>query len=117
MPHKRIILKTKGKQARDMRKSSYKDSDGRSVSHKMAWIGDPSKKKGEFYAFPSVAPKKGKETSTKKEDWKEQTPDEASKRGELIPFKRKKRAEKFAAGAWKKGKDKREAMKAYRERK
>lgn len=117
MPKKKIILKSKGKQARDMRTSHYKDEKGRSVSHKMSWVGDPNKKKGEYYAFPTVSPKKGKEGSYRKEDWKEQTPDEAHAKGELIPFKRKKRVEKFAAGGWKKGKDRREAMKKYRKNK
>lgn len=42
---------------------------------------------------------------------------EALEAGEVYEFNRKKRAERFAAGSWKKGKDKRDAMKAYRARK
>jgi hypothetical protein len=41
---------------------------------------------------------------------------EAKKRGEVFGFKSKKRAEKFAYGSWKQGQDRREAMKAYRNR-
>ena len=37
--------------------------------------------------------------------------------GEVYEFKNKKRAEKFAAGSWKQGKAKREAMKEYRKSK
>jgi len=43
-----------------------------------------------------------------------QTYKEAVERGEVFAFKNKRRAERFAAGSWKKGKDKREAMKQYR---
>lgn len=39
---------------------------------------------------------------------------EAQKRGEVYAFKSQKKAEKFAHGSWKKGPDKREAMKGYR---
>jgi len=42
---------------------------------------------------------------------------EAMKRGEVIGFKSKRRAEKFAAGSWKKGPARREAMKNYRKAK
>ena len=35
----------------------------------------------------------------------------------MYEFKSKRKAEKFAAGSWKKGKDKRMAMKAYRQKK
>jgi len=108
---------SKKKQIREMRQSSYKNERGQSVSHKMAWTGDPSKKRGKFGVFPTVAPKKGKEKSSKPSDWKKQTAQEAAKKGEMVTVKRRKKAQKLAAGSWKKGKDKREAMKAYRKSK
>jgi hypothetical protein len=108
---------SKKKRIRKMRQSSYKNEKGQSVSHKMAWVGDPSKKRGKFGVFPTVAPKKGKEKSTKPSDWKKQSPQEAAKKGEMVNVKRKKKAQKLAAGSWKKGKDKREAMKSYRKSK
>ena len=45
---------------------------------------------------------------------KNQSIDEALAAGELYEFKSKKRAERFAAGSWKKGKEKRTAMANYR---
>lgn len=117
--HKKKRLVSKKKKARNWRKDSHyveKDS-GQKVSHRMAWTGDPSKKKGDYKVFPTVAPKKGKENSRDEKDWKEQGPREAEAKGETISFKRKKKAEKFAAGSWKKGKDKKDAMKAYRKSK
>jgi hypothetical protein len=104
---------SKKKRARNMRTSSYMEG-GKRVSHKMAWVGDPTKKKGKYGVFPTVTPKKGKESSTKKSDWTTQTPGEAHSKGEMIEFSRRNRAERFSAGSWKKGKEKREAMKTYR---
>jgi hypothetical protein len=46
-----------------------------------------------------------------------QSIDEAYQRGEVFEFRNKRAAERFAAGSWKKGPDKRQAMKAYREQK
>ena len=98
-----------------MRQSAMKNSDGSLSSHRMSWVGDPTKKRGNFGVFPTIAPKKGKEESSNSEDWKEQTPMEAKERGEMIKVKSRRRAMRLAAGAWKKGKDKKEAMKGYRE--
>ncbi len=112
----------KKKKIRKMRKASYTDSNGKQVSHKMAW-GDITKKtkkgktKKAYVVFPTVTPKKGKATSTKKSDWKAQDYPEAKKKKEVIVVKRKKKAVKLAAGAWKKGIDKKEAMKSYRKNK
>ena len=47
----------------------------------------------------------------------EQSFQEALEAGELYEFKSRRKAERFAAGSWKKGKAKREAMKAYRAKK
>ncbi|MHA1197738.1 MAG: hypothetical protein ACTSQF_00075 [Candidatus Heimdallarchaeaceae archaeon] len=108
----------KKRKIRKMRKTAYTEPSGKTASHKMVWTGDTKKKrKGDHGVFPSVRPKKGKETSTKAEDWESQSWQEAVAGGEYIPTKSRKRAEKLAAGAWKKGKDRKEAMKAYKKSK
>ena len=99
---------------RRMRTSARINADGTISSHKMAWVGDPNKKRGEYGVFPTITPKKGKESSTDPKDWKTQTYQEALKKGEVIKLKSKRRAERLAAGSWKKGIDRREAMKSYR---
>ena len=66
--------------------------------------GNPS---GEYHVFPSIRPKS-------KNNYVKQSPKEAGERGEVFTFKNKKRAKKFAYGSWKKGKDRRVAMKEYR---
>ena len=68
--------------------------------------GNPT---GKYHVWPSI--------TTDKEGYKTQTPKEAHAAGEMYEFKSKRKAEKFAAGSWKKGKDKRMAMKAYRQKK
>jgi len=112
---KKVVNKKKA--IREMRTSARQNPDGTTSSHKMAWVGDPSKKRGDFGVFPTIAPKKGKESSTKSSDWETQTPKQAAAKGEMIKVKTQRKAEKLAAGSWKKGEDKKEAMKAYRSRK
>ncbi len=68
------------------------------------------KKKVRHYAAPSIT-FKGDEKA------RPQSFKEALKAGEVYEFKSKKRAERFAAGSWKKGAAKRQAMKAYRAKK
>lgn len=63
-----------------------------------------------YFAAPTIT-FKGNEPA------RPQSFDEALNAGEVYEFKSKKRAEKFAAGSWKQGKARREAMKAYRQRK
>jgi len=62
------------------------------------------------YAAPTI-------TFKGNEKERPQTFREALEVGEVYEFKRREKAERFAAGSWKKGKDKREAMKAYRQSK
>jgi len=88
--------------------------DGTRESHKMAYAGDVSKRRGKFEVFPTVAPKPGKERSTNPADWKQQGLSEARKKGEVVEVKSRRKAQKLSAGSWKKGKDKREAMRDYR---
>jgi hypothetical protein len=104
----------KKKAIRGMRTTSRKNPDGSISTHKMAWVGDPTKKRGNFGVFPTITPKKGKETSSNYKDWKTQTAKEAASKGEMIKVKSRRKAEKLAAGSWKKGVDKKYAMKEYR---
>ena len=52
-----------------------------------------------------------------KEKARPQSYEQALEAGEVYVFKKERRAERFAAGSWKKGKDKRDAMRAYRKKK
>ena len=69
-----------------------------------------------YYAYPTIT-FKGNEKSRK------QTFDEAYAAGEAYEFKSERRAERFAAGSWKKNKDEKtrvgisKVMKAFRARK
>ena len=97
-----------------MRPVAKKNPDGSTASHKMGWVGDQTKKRGDFGVFPTITPKKGKENSSDPKDWTTQTPKEAAAKGELIKVDSRRKAEKLAAGSWKKGQDKKDAMKGYR---
>ena len=64
---------------------------------------------GRYYAAPTI-------TFKGSEKERDQGFDEALAAGEVYEFKSKRRAKKFAAGSWKKGKDRREAMSKYRKK-
>ena len=86
-----------------------RNSSGRNATVKMGtYTGGENNDK--HYAAPTIT-FKGKEKA-KKQSFKE-----ALAAGEVYEFTSKRRAERFAAGSWKKGKAKREAMKAYRKTK
>jgi len=68
------------------------------------------REKGPYHAWPTIT-FKGDEPA------RDQSFDEALDKGEVYEFKSKRRAEKFAAGSWKKGKDRKEAMRDYRKKK
>jgi hypothetical protein len=104
----------KKKAIRNMRPVAKQNPDGSKESHKMAWVGDPTKKRGDFAVFPTITPKPGKENSSEPKDWTTQTLQEAADKGELIKVKSSRKAEKLAAGSWKKGQDRKDAMKDYR---
>ena len=82
----------------------------RKETHLMEW-GDAEDEKGKkiYIVIPSIAPtgKGGK--------YEPQSYEQAQQRGEVFEFKSQRKAEKFAHGSWKKGKDKRESMKDFRE--
>jgi hypothetical protein len=109
---------SKKRKIRKMRTTARKNPNGSTSSHLMAHEGDMSKKrKGNFRVFPTVAPKEGKENSTDFHDWIVQDEFTAGKNDEVIHVNSKRKAEKLAGGSWKKGRDKKEAMKAYRKNK
>lgn len=106
------IKKNRKKHARSIRKGvGNKLPGGKIETHRMEWGGAENKKgKKVYHVNPSIAfDKKGKKKS--------QSYRQAIEAGEVYEFKNKKKAERFAAGSWKKGKAKREAMKAYRQSK
>lgn len=85
-----------------------RNKSGRKKTVKMAtYTGGKNNEKN--YAAPTIT-FKGKEKA------KPQSFNEALAAGEVYEFKSKRKAERFAAGSWKKGKAKREAMKAYRKK-
>ena len=112
-----FIKRKRKKKARQIREGEVpQENSNKTLSnHRMEWDEDKSesKKRGKkvYTVNPSIAPtgKGGK--------YERQTYKQAIERGEVFEFKKAKRAERFAAGSWKKGKDKREAMKAYRKKK
>jgi hypothetical protein len=119
MGKKKRSLSSVKKAIRGMR-TSYRenepDENGRisRSTHKMGWTGDINKKKGEYGVYPSIRPKDGVGDSSAPKDWQTQTPRQAKENGEFIDLNSKRRAEKLAAGSWKKGRDRRDAMKEYR---
>ena len=107
----------KKKTIRKMRTVGRSNPDGTTSTHLMSWAGDTNKKRGNFAVFPTIAPKAGKGNSSNPNDWADQNLEQAKKRGELIEVKSQRKAEKLAAGSWKKGQDKKDAMKDYRQNK
>jgi hypothetical protein len=105
---------SKKKAIRNMRSFSRKNEDGGESTHLMAWYGDPDKKRGDFSVAPTIAPKEGNTGSSDPKDWEEIDYRQAKERGEVIDVKSRKKAEKLSFGSWKKGKDKRDAMREYR---
>lgn len=109
----------KKKAIRDMRKGmpGRVAPDGKTETHKMGYVDIPNGQKKKYGVYPTIAPKQGMEKSTKYTDWKEQTAKEAEKRGEMVYVKSAKKAEKLAAGSWKQGQARKDAMKDYRSQK
>ncbi len=86
-----------------------RNKSGRKATVKMATYTG-GKKNEKNYAAPTI-------TFRGKEKARPQSFNEALAAGEVYEFKSRKRAERFAAGSWKKGKAKREAMAAFRKNK
>lgn len=118
---KKLVL-NKRKAIRNMRPDQYRvvtDQEGNKTreSHLMEYNGDISKRRGNFRVYPSIAPKKGKEKSRNPSDWVSQGEKGAQERGEVITVRSRRKAEKLAAGSWKKGQDKKDAMKELKSQK
>ncbi len=101
------IKRGKKRHARSIRKGVGNVLPGGKVeTHRMGTVSYD----GKHYAYPTIAfDKEGKV--------KNQSFNEAMKSGEVYEFNTFDRADKFARGSWKQGKDRREAMKSYRRNK
>jgi len=86
-----------------------RNSSGRNATVKMATYSG-GENNDRYFAAPTI-------TFNGNEPARPQSFEQALKAGEVYEFKSKKRAEKFAAGSWKSGESRREAMKEYRQRK
>jgi hypothetical protein len=106
-----IIKFGRKKAARDIRSTSRSNSDGSHSTHKMEWGAEGGKGRKRYSVNPTIFPEKNG-------TWSEKNGaaaySEAKSRGEVFGFRSAKRAEKFAAGSWKKGEDRKQAMKEYR---
>ena len=106
-----VIKKGRKKHARSIREHGHYvegQEPGTESTHLMESDikGNPT---GTYHVWPSI--------TTDKENYYDQTREQAYEAGEMYQFKNKKKAEKFSYGSWKKGKERREAMKEYREMK
>ena len=108
-----IVTKNRKEVARQIRTFGRKNEDESVSTHKMEYGEGDGKYK--YQVNPTIFPNKDS-TWTDLEGKGMAAYNEARKRGEVFGFKSKKRAEKFAYGSWKQGQDRREAMKAYRNR-
>jgi hypothetical protein len=108
-----IVIKNRKEVARQIRTFGRKNEDESVSTHKMEYGEGDGKYK--YQVNPTIFPNKDS-TWTDLEGKGMAAYNEARKRGEVFGFKSKKRAEKFAYGSWKQGQDRKEAMKAYRNR-
>jgi len=117
MPIKRqgMVVGGRKKAAQDMRKGvSRSNSDGTVSSHKMEW-GSTGNKKYPYEVNPTIFPD-GKGGFTDLGGRGNDAYNEAKKRGEVLGFKSAKKAEKFSYGtSYKKGVDKKDAKRNYKE--
>ena len=106
-----VVKKRRKKHARSIRKYAHhvEGEKPNTVSTHLMVSDIKDNPTGIYHVWPSI--------TTNKEGYKKQTPEQAYEAGEVYQFKNKKKAEKFAHGSWKKGKNKREAMKKYRKSK
>ena len=101
--------------AQSMRNSSRSNDNGTKSTHVMTWGDEGGKGRDKYSVNPTIFPNSdGSWTDYSGEGQGKQAYDEAKKRGEVIGFSSAKKAEKFSAGSWKKGQDKKDAMKNYR---
>lgn len=101
------------KTAQSIRSTSRKNSNGTESTHVMEWGAEGGKGRNKYSANPTIFPEKDG-TWKNLEGKGAEAYKEAKSRGEVFGFRSAKKAEKFAAGSWKKGEAKKEAMKNYR---
>jgi hypothetical protein len=106
-----IITKNRKQIAQKIRTFGRQNNDGSVSTHKME-SGEGSGKY-KYQVNPTIFPNKDS-TWTDLEGKGMAAYNEAKKRGEVFGFKNERRALKFAAGSWKKGQDRKEAMKKFR---
>ena len=94
------------KRARDLREG-YKPTSN-NETHRMGLWEDGEGKNKRYIVAPTIRP------VDKEGNYEPQSIQQAVDRGETFEFKNKRIAERFGYGSWKKGADRREAMKNYR---
>lgn len=116
-----LIIKKRKQAARQIRAGQFRDNHDTTVSSHVMESGE-GEGKYKYQANPTIFPEKDGSWKTLTHDknnpngpGRNDAYHEAQKRGEVFGFKREKRAVKFAAGSWKQGKDRKDAMKKYRE--
>ena len=103
----RVIKKGKKRHAISIRKGVGNVlPSGKVETHRMGTVSYD----GKHYAYPTI-------TFDKEGRVRDQSFDEAMAAGEVYEFDNFDRADKFAHGSFKKGRDRREAMKSYRRNK
>lgn len=108
-----IITRKRKSIVRAIRSGSRTNSDGSQSTHVME--SGEGEGKYRYQVNPTLFQNKdGSWVDLKGSDDKLAAYKEAKSRGEVFGFKSKKRADKFAYGSWKKGKERREAMRNYR---
>jgi hypothetical protein len=111
---KPLITSNRAETARSIRTTQRQNSDNTVSTHKMESGEGGGKYK--YQVNPTIFPEKdGTWKDLGNNPNKNAAYEEAKKRGEVFGFKSKRKAEKFAAGSWKKGDDRKDAMKNYRE--
>lgn len=110
-----IMTKNRKSVARSMRTTSRQNEGGSKSTHVMEWGEGPGKGRTKYIVNPTIFPEKdGTWKDLGKSEDRSAALKEAQKRGEVIGFRSAKKAEKFSAGSWKKGEDRKDAMKNYR---
>ena len=105
------VTRGRKRHARSIRKYGHEVSEehggepGTESTHLMATY----EQDGKYYVVPTI--------TTDSEGYKTQSFEQAKEAGEVYEFKSKRRADKFAHGSWKRGKDRHEAMRDYRQSK
>lgn len=107
-PFKQTIKRGRKRHARSIRKHAHHvegEKPGSESTHLMGTYEGDNK----YYVAPTI--------TTDEHGYEDQDFQQALDAGEVYEFKNKNKAEKFAHGSWKRGKDRRDAMKEYRQSK